>query len=115
MNPSLVAFNLALSRIAAIGYHRSVMAFNLVGAPLYGSVAPVSPSGEGGTARSPLIGRSSVVRAHRMQLHRTNRRPTTPERLYSKHVYNLKYAARRKALRQARRLAQLALALEQES
>lgn len=128
MNASLLSFNLALSRIARIGYHKSVMAFNLVGAPLQPQAALMRRSGEERSAPRPK-------QAH-PQLHRTNRLTWRPEdwkayarRLASKAAYNKTYNARRRELRRLARergkqrsqalhmakLQQRALALEGES
>jgi hypothetical protein len=97
-----LSFNLALSRIAAIGFHRSITAFNLAGAPL--------PTNNGSVVMKGETAESQPKQCH-PQLHRTNKRDWTPatweryaQRLASKRAYNVKYVAIR---RERRRLARL--------
>lgn len=118
------SFNLAcalqLDRVKTFGYARAVeFRPNLTSAPPL-SAALTAASLEGGTTgRSSFTGKSSELRGHRMQVHRTNRESAESyeqraRRLYSKHLYNLKYAERRRVQRQAK--AQLAIVWpEQES
>ena len=90
----MLAFNLGLSRIQRIGYHRCVTAHNLVGAPL-----PIHPS--------PMVKAEerSGPRPSR-QIQRTNRKQRTRLSQMWWDAYNARRRAERAALRALRAPAQ---------
>lgn len=68
----LTKFQVQLARIDQLGYARCV-SFNVGTGPLYPSAGGAARSYEGRTAPPSLTGKSSIVRAKRLQVHRTNR------------------------------------------
>ena len=97
-----LSFNLALSRIAAIGYAKSITAFNLVGAPLIHADASQPSLGRERSASRP-----KYVNA---QLHRANRLENTVQRQRRLERERARNARRREATRQLK--AALALVAE---
>lgn len=99
-------FNLSLARIAAVGYHKSITAFNLVGAPL-----PIHrlPSGRRSEERETAPRPTESYKPHVHHARRINSTPAArAKRLASRIRYNALYKARR---REMRRQAQLELEL----
>jgi hypothetical protein len=78
-------FNVRLAHIASLGYHKSITAFNLVGAPLQPRVAQAPRSGEERSGRPQF----------KQQVLRTNRVEMTPKQR-AKQDYNRQYLARKK-------------------
>jgi len=99
-----LSFNLQLARLAQIGYHKSITAFNLVGAPLIHADASQPSLGRERSASRP-----KYVNA---QLHRANRLENTVQRQRRLERERARNARRREATRQ---LKQAALALTSES
>ncbi len=85
MLTQIAAFNVQLSRLAQIGYHKSVAFSNLVGAPLQPRVV-MEPRSEEERSGRPQF---------RQQVFRTNRVEMTPKQR-AKQDYNRLYLARKK-------------------
>jgi hypothetical protein len=103
-------FNVRLAHIAAIGYHKSITAFNLAGAPLQPRVTALGPRSE--EERSWHRPSASVVRAQRLQVHRTNRLDPSEQQIRRRARERKRDQRRREA---TQRLKQAALALTSES
>jgi hypothetical protein len=106
---SITAFNLALARIAPLGYSHAV-AFGFQLPPMVPTSQVTPPRSRAEKERSPSAVSSSSYRAYRMQVHRSNRDTSEAldaraRRLYSKHLYNQKYRDRRREQRRLRRAA----------